>query len=92
MPDATLATFGLEGKQASELEQRRQAICSELQTKYPKGYEDPDIPMPLLTELSVITGALRSKTSKPPKPKARPKVEGKSPRATLDSLFGGDTP
>jgi len=66
MPEITTETFSLENKSPGELEQRRRDIVLELQTKY-TSYDDPNIPITLLHELSVITSTLRRKTAGPPK-------------------------
>lgn len=70
MPEANAEHFGHQDKSPAELEQRRRAIIQEM-TQFPKGYEDPDMPLPLLQELAVITSRLRRRTAGPPKsPKA----------------------
>ena len=75
--DAKLDT---NGKSASELEQRRRDIVSSLTTKY-RGYDDPDVPLELLSELALITSTLRRKNAGPPKVSARPRQ-----RPTVDDI------
>lgn len=53
----------------SELEQRRRDIVMSLTTKY-RGYDDPDVPIELLSELALITSTLRRKNAGPPKEKS----------------------
>jgi hypothetical protein len=74
------ATFDTSGKTPSELEQRRRDIVLSLTTKY-KGYDDPDVPIELLSELALITSTLRRKNAGPPKAPARPRN-----RPTVDDL------
>lgn len=85
MPEATLAALNLENLSPLELDQRRSAIVSEMQTKY-RGYDDPNVPDEMLHELAAITGALRKKNSGPPKTKtvAKRAVKGK---ASTDDLI-----
>jgi hypothetical protein len=73
VPEATLASFNLEGKNPGELEQRRREIIGDLQTKY-KGWDDPTVPMSLLQELAAVTASLRRKTAGPPKAAKPPKI------------------
>jgi len=70
----------LEGKQPSELDQRRREIIVTLEA-FPKKWDDPDIPIPLLEELAFITGTLRRKTSGPPKVAKTPRRGSTGPRA-----------
>ena len=71
MPHATLDAFNLNNKTPKELEERRSAIITEMQTKY-RGYDDPEVPEELLNELAVVTISLRRKNAGPPKePRAR---------------------
>lgn len=72
----------LESKSPAELQQRRQAIVSELML-LPKTYEDA--PTETLQELAFITGALRRKTAGPPKV-ARASKRSPTPAATTDDL------
>lgn len=74
--------FDLVGKTPSELEQRRRDIVTSLTTKY-RGYDDPDVPIELLSELALITSTLRRKNAGPPKT-SRPK--GSRSRPTIDDL------
>lgn len=82
MPEATLTNFSLENKTPAELEQRRREIVQSLTTDF-KGFDDPAIPLPLLQELAVLTGALRRKNAGPPK-------KAKAPRATKGKLTTDD--
>jgi hypothetical protein len=66
----------------SELEQRRREIVLSLTTSY-RGYDDPDVPLPLLQELAVITSTLRRKNAGPPR--AKRAANGKA-KVTLDDL------
>jgi len=66
MPEVDPQTFGLEAMQPSQLEQRRQELVKKI-AGMPKGYNDPDIPIEVLQELSLVTGMLRRKTAGPPK-------------------------
>lgn len=66
-----------------ELEARRREITDLLKTQY-KGYNDPEIPFPLLQELSVITSTLRRKNAGPPREK---RVAPKPKAATLDDML-----
>jgi hypothetical protein len=66
----------------SELEARRREIVHALTHQY-KGYDDPDIPMPLLQELAIITSTLRRKNAGPPREK-RPAAPRRT--ATVDDL------
>lgn len=66
----------------SELEQRRREIILSLTTQF-KGYDDPDVPLPLLQELAIITSTLRRKNAGPPR--AKRAVNGKS-KLTIDDL------
>lgn len=85
MPDVTPNHFGHENKSPSELEQRRREIVAEIQ-RFPKSYDDPDIPMPLLQELSLVTGMLRRRTAGPPKEAKPRKSKSSAPSATLDDI------
>lgn len=89
MPEANLAAFNLEGMDPAQLEQRRRAIVQSMLTDY-RGYNDPNVPMALLQELSAITGALRNKTARPPKRAAgsTPKKANKKPTtADIADMF-----
>jgi len=79
----------LEGKQPSELDQRRREIIVTLEA-FPKKWDDPDIPTVLLEELAFITGTLRRKTSGPPKVAKQTKRGSTTPRATGDVNDLGD--
>lgn len=81
MPEATLKSFSLDGLAPQELETRRRTIVSDLTTKY-KGYDDPDVPLDLLAELTAVTSALRRKTAGPPKVS---KLQ-KGKKASIDDL------
>jgi hypothetical protein len=72
----------LEGKDAGALHMRRAEIISEIQA-LPKSYEDA--PTELLQELAFIAGALRRKTSGPPKV-AKPSRSAKKP--TVQDIIG----
>lgn len=71
--------FDTNGKTPSELEQRRRDIVLSLTTTY-RGYDDPDVPLDLLSELALITSTLRRKNAGPPKAKRTSK------RPTIDDL------
>lgn len=68
------------GKTPSELEQRRRDIVASLTTKY-KGYDDPEVPIELLSELALITSTLRRKNAGPPKAPSKARN-----RPTVDDL------
>jgi len=82
MPEATPATFNLEGKSPAELEMRRREIVQSLTRDF-KGYDDPDVPITMLQELAAVTASLRRKTAGPPKVAKRSNGGGK---ATMDDL------
>jgi len=84
VPEATAADFGLEGKERAELEARRREIVTKI-AAMPKGYDDPDVPIELLQELSVVAGKLRRKTSGAPK-EAKPTKRGTGPKLSLNDL------
>jgi hypothetical protein len=84
MPEANIIAFNLEGKSPPELEARRREIIATMTSTY-RGYDDPDIPMELLSELSVVTSFLRRKNAGPPK--ATPKPKGTKKVATTDDLL-----
>lgn len=84
MPEANADTFGLADKSPAELEERRRQIVTQIAAA-PKGYDDPSIPMELLTELSVVTAMLRRKTAGPPKT-AKPSKRGNGPKLSIDDL------
>jgi hypothetical protein len=67
-----------------ELEARRREITDLLKTQY-KGYNDPEVPFPLLQELSVITSTLRRKNAGPPREPRRAAVKPQA--ATIDDLL-----
>lgn len=54
-----------------ELSARRDEIVHILKTQY-KSWDDPDVPIPLLQELAVITSTLRRKNAGPPKERRAP--------------------
>lgn len=83
MPEATIATFNLSDKSPAELENRRREIIAEMTTKY-RGYDDPDVPEALLTELAVVAASLRKKNSGPPKAATAKRTASKT--ATTDDL------
>lgn len=83
MAEATLAEFGLAEAEPAQLEARRAAISLEMLTQY-KGFNDPDLPIKLLQELSAITGALRRRTAKPPKVAKEKKKPGRVTMTTAD--------
>jgi hypothetical protein len=65
------------GMSPSELEQRRRDIVQSLTTTY-KGYDDPEVPLELLSELALITSTLRRKNAGPPRvsrPRQRPTID-----------------
>ena len=70
------------GKTALELEQRRRDIVALLTTTY-RGYDDPEVPLELLSELALITSTFRRKNAGPPKV-SRPRQ-----RPTVDDLYEG---
>lgn len=84
MPEVTADTFNLKDKQPAELEQRRREIVSRI-AAMPKGYDDPDVPIELLQELSLVAAMLRHKTSGPPKT-AKTSKRGSGPKMTADDL------
>ena len=74
--DTTDPIDGIGGKTPSELEQRRRDIVMSLTMKY-RGYDDPEVPLELLSKLALITSTLRRKNAGPPKvsrPRQRPTV------------------
>ena len=73
-------SFDTNGKTPSELEQRRRDIVASLTTKY-RGYNDPNVPLELLSELALITSTLRRKNAGPPRA-SRPR----SARPTVNDL------
>lgn len=57
----------------AELEARRREIVYALTHQY-RGYDDINVPIPLLQELAIITSTLRRKNAGPPRrPAAAPK-------------------
>jgi hypothetical protein len=86
MPELTLQSLNLEGKTPGELEQRRREIVQQLKS-YPKGYDDPGVPIELLHELAAITATLRRKTSGPPKVAKKSKTVTKT--TSTDDLMSG---
>lgn len=87
MAEATMNTFNLDNKSPPELEARRRAIVEEMRTKYPKGYNDPDVPMELLQELAVVISFLRRKNAGPPKAAKAPKATGAKTKSTVNDLL-----
>lgn len=73
--------FELNGKSPSELEQRRRDIVMSLTTQY-RGYDDPEVPLELLSELALITSTLRRKNAGPP----RRAATRRNSRPTVDDL------
>lgn len=74
----------LDAKSPSELIQRREEITRHL-SSLPGQYADA--PTELLQELAFIYGALRRKTSGPPKV-AKATKRSSTPKATVDDLAG----
>lgn len=85
MPEVTPETFGLVDKSPAELEERRRQIVAKIAAA-PGGYDDPDIPIEILQELSLVTGMLRRKTAGPPKA-AKPTKRGNGPKLSSDDLM-----
>lgn len=75
--------YDLDGKSPADLEARRREIVGALQTQY-QGYDDLDVPEALLRQLAMITGALRKRTTGPPKTAKPSKTQAKP---TVDSLL-----
>ena len=76
MPNVDPSLFGLDGKQPHELDARMRDILAEIQ-RFPQSYDDPNVPTPLLQELSLITGMLRRRTAGPPKVAKKPALSPK---------------
>lgn len=66
----------------AELEARRREIVHALTHQY-KGYDDVNVPLPLLQELAIITSTLRRKNAGPPREK---RVNTPRRTATVDDL------
>lgn len=66
----------------SELEARRREIVHSLTHQY-KGYDDANVPLPLLQELAIITSTLRRKNAGPPREK---RTTAPKRIATVDDL------
>ncbi len=84
MPEVDPTTFGLDKLSPVELELRRRELVSRI-AAMPKGYADPDTPIEILQELSLVAGMLRRKTSGPPKV-AKTSKRGTGPKLSLDDL------
>lgn len=66
MPNVDPSLFGLQDKQPAELDQRMRDILAQINS-FPQKHEDHNVPLPLLQELSLVTGMLRRRTAGPPK-------------------------
>lgn len=64
-PDTT------DARSPMELEARRREIVHALTHQY-RGYDDINVPIPLLQELAIITSTLRRKNAGPPKERRAP--------------------
>lgn len=66
----------------AELEARRREIVHIMTHQY-KGYDDVNVPIPLLQELAIITSTLRRKNAGPPREK---RVSAPRRVGTIDDL------
>lgn len=72
-----------DARSPAELEARRREIVHDLTHRY-RGYDDPEVPIPLLQELAVLTSTLRRKNAGPPRT-PRPAATTKR-QATIDDI------